>query len=885
MIGQTIAHYQITGKLGEGGMGVVYKAEDTKLERTVALKFLAPHLLGNAEAKARFLREAKAAAGIDHPNICHVYEIGEEGGKTFISMAFVEGHTLEDRIAKGPLPIKDALDLARQVAEGLYAAHAKAIVHRDIKPANVIVSPAGRATIMDFGLARLTEASRLTKLDTAMGTVAYMSPEQAQGMEVDHRSDLWSLGCVVYEMVAGQRPFQGQYDQALLYEIVHEAIPPLTSVRAGVPMELEFIVAKCLAKDAADRYQHASDIAVDLRTLGDKLRSGRSMTLQTPNTAVAAPAAANAAHSLNPVIAPPQVSASRKWQVLAGVLAIALAAVSFAYFNASAPSFEPRAVRRFSFSHPRSIGASSISPDGRNVVFIAQAENRGSLWLRSMGSETARELPGTEGATQYGSGWSPDSRSTVFVAAGQLKRIAVDGGDPVVLCPLPRVIDRRAGFVMVGASFSPDGERIVYSFGAELWEVSALGGKPKLLFEPEPNADYIWPQFLPSGGDRQLLIFSMSEDRGAYRTQAMDLQTGKRHEVGPFSFATYATSGHLIHPTGVGLGATPFSIETLSAVGETFPIETSGARPSVSRDGTLVYTDTAPAPGRVVVRDRTGRIVRPVGDAFTQWGGPAIAPDGSRVAVSVGGDIWIYDLERDTATRLTSAQGQNVAPSWMASGVEVSYETGTGVAAQVADGSRPAKAVIPRTDGVGAGAASWSLDGRYVCYSATDPAGGEGGIWYREVGPGGVLSEPVTYLRTPFQETMSQISPNSRYLAYRSNESGRQEIYVRPFPEGSAKWQVSTNGGHAPRWAADGTELFYREETALMAVRISTSGTFTSGRPQRLYETPNVAELFNIHPYDVFPDGKRFVMIARDASAATPTVRIVENWATAILAR
>ncbi|MFT5434602.1 MAG: serine/threonine protein kinase, partial [Myxococcota bacterium] len=245
-IGSTISHYRIVEKLGEGGMGVVYKAEDTALERAVALKFLADHLLNDEEAKARFLREAKAAAALHHPNVCPVYEIAEADGKTFIAMAFLEGESLEDRIAKGPLPIKEALEIARQVAEGLQAAHAKSIVHRDIKPANILISPEGRPTIMDFGLARLTEASRLTKVDTAMGTVAYMSPEQAQGMDVDSRSDIWALGCVLYEMVSGQRPFLGQYDQALLYEIVHEQVAPLTSIRAGVPMELEFIVGKCL---------------------------------------------------------------------------------------------------------------------------------------------------------------------------------------------------------------------------------------------------------------------------------------------------------------------------------------------------------------------------------------------------------------------------------------------------------------------------------------------------------------------------------------------------------------------------------------------------------------------------------------------------------------
>ncbi len=290
MLGRTISHYRILDKLGEGGMGVVYKAEDAKLERTVALKFLAAHLLNDDEAKQRFLREAKAAAALNHPNICSVYEIDETDGKTFISMAYVEGETLEERIARGPLPIKEALDIGQQIAKGLEGAHEKGIVHRDIKPANILVAQDGQVTIMDFGLARLTEASRLTKADTTVGTVAYMSPEQAQGGEVDHRSDLWALGCAIYEMIAGARPFKGAYDQALLYEIVQQEPEPLTGVRAGVPMELEFIVGKCLAKDASDRYQSAKEIAVDLRTLAEKMKSGRSTILRTAEMGVGLPA-------------------------------------------------------------------------------------------------------------------------------------------------------------------------------------------------------------------------------------------------------------------------------------------------------------------------------------------------------------------------------------------------------------------------------------------------------------------------------------------------------------------------------------------------------------------------------------------------------------------
>jgi len=314
MIGRTISHYKIVEKLGEGGMGVVYKAEDAKLERSVALKFLAAHLLDDDEAKQRFLREAKAAAALDHPNICTVYEIAEAEGKIFLAMAFLKGETLEDRIAKGPLPLKDALDIARQIAEGLQAAHAEGIVHRDIKPANILVSPEGRATIMDFGLARLTEASRLTKAEQTVGTAAYMSPEQMQGAEVDRRTDIWALGCVLYEMVAGARTFQGEYPQALAYEIVNQAPEPLTSIRAGVPMELEFVVGKCLAKDRDDRPESAQEVARELRTLAEKLKSGRSTILRTPNLTGAVPTAAGQTLSLAEALPPDAVVMPRSSQ-------------------------------------------------------------------------------------------------------------------------------------------------------------------------------------------------------------------------------------------------------------------------------------------------------------------------------------------------------------------------------------------------------------------------------------------------------------------------------------------------------------------------------------------------------------------------------------------
>ena len=592
MVGRTISHYKITEKLGEGGMGVVYKAEDTKLERTVALKFLAAHLLNDEEAKARFLREAKAAAGLDHPNICTVHEIAEVDGKTFLAMAFLKGKTLEDPIAGGPLSLKDALDIARQVADGLEAAHEAAIVHRDIKPANIMVDAKGRATIMDFGLAHLTEASRLTKTDQTMGTVAYMSPEQAQGMEVDNRSDVWALGVVLYEMVCGQRPFQGQYDQALLYEIVHQEPEPLTGVRAGVPMELEFIVGKCLAKDRNDRPSSAEEIARDLRTLGEKLKSGRSTILHTgvvtgpPAGSTQSPGQAESPSSPGPLAkyrviedeqktgdairyvaedtelrrsvairVLPQSSEQRiervqrrKQTVAFGVGGLGvLLALIFAFFLLFSPApVGETPLRRFAIAPPVSVATDrgvhdnvlAISPNARHIAFV-EAGGQGRLWVQDLDQEQPRAIEGTEGAGSPF--WSPDSTVIGFAAGGGLKKVSVRGGLASPVCELP-----AAHFH--GGTWSPDGEVIVFSSGLQgqphnLYQVPARGGAASVLLAPEDleqasegAAKYpAWSHFLPSEAGARVLVFTHGR-AGEHTMMVQDLETEHREILGPGVF-------------------------------------------------------------------------------------------------------------------------------------------------------------------------------------------------------------------------------------------------------------------------------------------------------------------------------------------------------------
>ncbi len=860
MIGSSVGRYKIEALLGAGGMGEVYRAEDASLGRPAALKFLAEHLLHDEEAKQRFLREAKAAAAITHPNICPIYEVGEEGGKTFLAMAYLEGESLEDRIAKGPLQLKDALAIGRQLSEGLEAAHEKGIVHRDIKPANVMVDAKGHATILDFGLARLAEASKLTRQDQTVGTAAYMSPEQMQGEEVDRRADVWALGCVLYEMVAGVRPFKGEYEQALAFEIVNQAPEPLTGVRAGVPMELEVFVAKALAKEPSERYQSAAELAVDLSSLLKRLSSGRSQILRS----AAAPASGEA---------PPAAKSS--WlpaAALAGVLGLAIGAGAvYRLGGDEAAERQGYRVRQLTFDDGLSFEP-SLSHDGNLLAYSSDSAGRGDLdiWVKQVSGGNPIRLT-DDSADDRQPDISPDGSRIVFRSdrdGGGIYVMPALGGDPVLL------VQQTARLTPLHPRFSPDGKTVSYWVGPQflaardsrggIYIVAADGGEPRRIAE---NLDAAaMPVWSPDG--ESVLVLGWLGNRGDWWLASTDggpatptgayseLESGLglvpdripypwRWEYGSGSvyFTSGVVAGSIVLPRLSNLWRLPISLETGHTAGPVQPVTTgpgSQLTPDLSIDGRLAFADaevnpniwSAPLdPDRFVL---TGDL-EPVLGGVSWESRPSASWDGAALAFrsdrSGGWDFWLKDLASGAVSQLTRDRRDKSSYVLLsADGSRAAYaQEGAAFAVSAAGGP-------PRQVCESCAVVDWFADGRRLLAFTREQGRQTPGILDADTG----RFEPFAIQTSAFDPRFgnSAVSPSGRWIATSATSVDTEELLLLLFSLDELEFGaevVELTGGANPKWHPSGRALFFMSEhesgTCLTAVRFDPQAGEPIGEP------------------------------------------------------
>ena len=871
LIGQEFSSYRTVSLLGSGGMGQVYLAEDRSLDRKVALKFLPEDLQQDDTARKRFLREAKSAAALDHPYICKIYEVGESDGKDFISMEYMAGETLANRLDRGPIPLKEALQKAIEIAEALEAARQRKIVHRDLKPANIMLTLDGHVKVMDFGLAKRVggdghdDTTTLTRPGTTVGTMAYMSPEQLRGEQVDPRSDIFCFGIVLYEMLSGVHPFMKPKSVEILSAILKEDPPPITRYLDEVPSLLQHTVRKMLAKEPNRRYQSIHEVATDLREVMHATFGSVPTTSDLPAASV---------QETEPV-PKPAWRGMGPWGV-AAVLGGALLISLFALWQSTLPVEQIPVRLHVQLPAEQSLhrgdpSSAVLSPDGKRLAYIAGSGQNRRLYTRTLDQEVeATPLRGTGGARSPF--FSPDGQWVGFSVegggGGTLKKISVLGGSAVTLCDRP---------AYNGASWGSDGT-IIFSPGSTsgLWRVSASGSTPEQItvLDAEKGEDsHRHPWFLPDG--RSVLF---SAGRRSEFTQAtievLSLETGERrivHQGG--YFAGYSPTGHLVFMQEDTLFAAPFDLDRLELTGSPVPVVdgvwtnfAGDAQLDFSQTGTLLYLrggETIGTRNVLVWADREGKEElldgEPRGHSYVR-----ISPEGGHAAVGVDADIWIYDLVRETRTRLTFDPAGDGFPLWTRDGQRVvfsSFRDRGGLFWRSADGTDQTKQLaaprVPATSGrFGPIAHFFSPDEKKL---VVDERGEDRNVdlFVLSMEEGEPRSQPL--LRTPSREEQAALSPDGRWMAYESDESGQYDVYVRPFPNvDEGMWQISVEGGRAPVWGPQGGELFYHSGQALMVVRVETESNFTHGSPQVLFprNLPNPWR-----SYDVHPDGQRFLMI------------------------
>jgi Tol biopolymer transport system component len=874
-IGNRVGPYEIRAALGAGGMGEVYRGRDTELNRDVALKVLPELFSVDADRLARFKREAQVLASLNHPNIAAIYGLQDLPGGRALVLELVEGPTLADRITAGPIPLDEALSIARQLALALEAAHEKGIVHRDLKPANVKLRPDGAVKVLDFGLARTFEPAAasadaaqsltltspaMTQMGLILGTAAYMSPEQAKGRPADKRSDVWAFGCVLFEMLTGQRAFAGE-DVADTLALVLTKEPAWSLLPPETPPSIRRLLRRCLERDRSRRLADIADARLEIDERENEAKasagsSGRGRWLP--------------------------------WAVASGVLLLAILVFADLYLR-RAPVQTPAATR-FLIDPPKNTelrGSFAISPDGRRVALRGLCEGKVLLWVRDLESVAARSLAGTEEASSPF--WSPDSRFIGFFAGGKLKKIEATGGPAQTLCDVP-----GAGW---GGSWNAEDVIIFTSReGEALHRVSAAGGTPEpvtTLDTSRGEISHMHPHFLPDRRHFLYLVVSTQPENAGIRVGSLDSNDTKLL-VNTNASGAYAPPGYLLFLRDRTLMAQRFDADRLAIAGAPFPVADDvdrlgpGARLalfSASRTGVLVYRRGSSDAGQLTWFDRHGKQLGTVGPV-ANYSVQRLSPDERRVvftgAAPQGGnyDIWLMDLARGNPTRLTFEPSAEHNPVWSPDGSRILFTSERDGAAnlyQSAASGGGAEELLVKSD-FGKLANDWSLDGRFILYTELNPKTSVD-LW---IFPLAGERKPFPFLQTPFDERQGRFSPDGRWIAYASNESGAWQVYVRSFPTSSGQWQVSTNGGAQPQWRRDGRELFYvSADRKLMAVDVTAHGpTFDVGVPRELF-VMHISSISMPGPRNIYTatkDGQRFLVssLVGDPSASPTTV--VLNW-------
>ena len=897
--GARLGPYEVVAKIGEGGMGEVYRATDTKLHRDAALKLLPESFTADPDRRARFTREAQVLASLNHPNIAGIYGFEDASGTPMLAMEFVEGEDLSSIISRGAIPLGDALQLARQIAEALEAAHEQGIVHRDLKPQNIKVKADGTVKVLDFGLAKAldplasasdeamnspTMTARATQMGMIIGTAAYMSPEQARGKAVDRRADIWAFGVVFYEMLTGRRTFEGEEISDVLAAVLRQDID-WTALPGATPPRLRRLLERCLDRDPKQRLRDIGEARVEIAKIESRVPDVSGIS--------AAPAITNVPVPL--------------WRrAIPVVLGLALAAVAaYAAWTLKPAAARSTVVTRFLFTLPEGQRFTntqrqvvSIAPDGTQFVYVAN--NR--LYLKPMSEMSSIFIQGTEVAQGVlNPVFSPDSRSIAFYSNADrtLKRVAVSGGAAVTI----RAIDRPTGL-----SWEADNELLIGQGAKGIVRVSAHGGTLETIVTVKDGELAAGPRMLPGGN---AVVFTLLASGPAAPDQpnkakivAQSLTSGERKvlvEAG--SDAHYVQSGHLIYAWAGTILAAPFEAQGLAVTGEPVPvIEGVGATGqgvtqfSISDNGTLVFVpDQGTQSQQLTWLDRAGKTLETVGDPGA-FGGVNLSPDGQRVAVdrhdSARGDIWVYDASRHSSMRLTFEPSQdNGMPVWSPDGRQIVFQSlrngKWGLYQKHADGTG-AELMLIESERLQF-PMDWSRDGQSIAYVVGDQTGTA--LWRLPLATG----KGTILMDSKVSENFPQVSPDGRWLAYVSGERSTEHVYVRAFPNGNGKWQVSMGArGTFPRWRSDGKELFYATDPSqgkLMSVTVTGSGSgFVANAPVELFEPgiyggALISHQGNYFAYAVSPDGQRF-LLPQPASGTkrSSTINVILNW-TSLLKR